>query len=201
MPLQALWLWELSPLIPCHQELSCLTVVLFGREMTTETARRARSSMRQLLQSNCLIIRQLKRCNSQPCSKLQGEGDSGEGRGNSDKLSSPAFLCKSVILALCSERCHKEGCLFTCPTLLLFCCLTLSYLIATSWIYHNSLVDVQDKQWFKVGSLHTNRTVVLTVNLHETNENTWKKSKVLLGKAAVSNTCWAGLRQHSGAQL
>lgn len=61
-----------------------------------------------------------KRCNSQPCSKLQGEGDSREDRGNSDKLSSPVFLCKSVILALCSERCRKEGCLFTCPTLLLF---------------------------------------------------------------------------------
>lgn len=83
-----------------------------------------------------------ERCNWQPLFHVL-QGDS---RGNSDKLSSPAFLHQSVILALCSKRSHKDGCLFTCTTLLLSCCLTLSYLIATSWIYHNPLVDVKEKQ-------------------------------------------------------
>lgn len=92
------------------------------------------------------------------CHVLQGEGDSRGSRGNSDKLSSPAFLHKSAILALCSERSHKDGCISSCPTLFLSCCLTLSYPIATSWIYHNPLVDVKEKQWFKVRSLCTNHT-------------------------------------------
>lgn len=103
-----------------------------------------------------------ERCNWQAlfqaamCCKVKGTAE--ESRGNSDKLSSPAFLHKSAILALCSERSHKDGCISSCPTLFLSCCLTLSYLIATSWIYHNPLADVKEKQWFKVRSLCTNHT-------------------------------------------
>lgn len=74
------------------------------------------------------------------CQVLQGEGDSRESRGNSDKLSTPltpgtrdggSSLAACVILALCSEKVTRIGvCVYV--SIFIACCLTLAYLIATA---------------------------------------------------------------------
>lgn len=137
--------------MPCHQELSCLTVCTIWqgndyRDTTQGKIQHDTAFTKQLLDNKAIKD---ERCNWQPlfqaamCCKVNVAA---EKAGNSDKLSSPAFLHQSLILALCGERSHKDGCHFTCSALLLSCCLTLSNPIATSWIYHNPLVDVKEKQ-------------------------------------------------------
>lgn len=107
--------------MPCHQELNCLTVCTIWQGNDYRDTMQGKIQQRTAFTKQLLDNKAIKdeRCNWQPlfqaamCCKVKGTAEEAEGT----VTSSPAFLHKSVILALCSERNHKDGCISTCPTL------------------------------------------------------------------------------------
>lgn len=160
-------------MMPCHQELSCLTVC------TIWQGNDYRDTMQGKIQHEPAFTKQLldhkaikdERCNWQPlfqaamCCKVKGTADKAEGT----VTSSPAFLCKSVIF-MQWEKSQEWVYLYLSHSVSLLLP-NLSYLIATS---HNPLA--RRSSGLKSGPC-AQITLALTLNRCEASENIREKSE------------------------